>query len=368
MKQKVNARITIVLLSVISACSPAGQISVNNINDSGFKQSGSVLYSLPQTVIDVSIEAEETEVIPGPYRQYAEKYLGIRGVSDKTENTWTITEAQITAHSETDPDYIYSVMGSYNPVVFPGFSKLVQDSMIIDLSMRSYKSVFYNEFPVRTGDSSFTDLSVKRNFEAEKDIEVSKVMPDTNYLSKPASRNRLKGKTMEQKAEEAANFIIKLKKRRFKMISGQSDSMIQGEAMGEALKELARLEETYLSLFIGKRSVYHHKRVYHFTPVSGKKTDRIVLFRFSDTDGYLDAGESRGIPVMLDLKNNNKIKGLEHSETPFNSSSNTLLYRIPDQADVKLIWGETILANAFFPVFQSGAMVRMKLDPLSQKR
>jgi hypothetical protein len=368
MERMSNTKILwLVLLTTLFACSPTGQISVTNINDSGFKQSGSLLYALPMTVIDVMVQADEIEVIPGPYRQYAEKYLGIRDVSSKAEYSWAITKVKITSHSETDPDYIYAVMGTYEPDLFPGLTDLVRDSMIVDMSRLPYKDVFYNTFPVKS-EPNFTDLSIKRNFEAEKDVSVSKVMPDTNYLSRPASKNTLKEKTLEQKAEEAANFLIKLKKRRFKMVSGQIDSMPQGDAMGDALQELARLEESYLSLFAGKKTVYHHQRIYHFAPVTGKKTDRVVLFRFSDNEGFLDARETRGKPVMLDVTGSNKTKGLEQTESPFKTSENTVLYRVPDQVEIKLIWGESVMANAFYPVFQSGAIVRMKISPVTPRK
>jgi len=355
-------------MTMLFACAPTGQISVTNINDSGFKQSGSLLYSLPLTVVDVLIQAEETEIIPGPYRQYAEKYLGIKDVPAKPESYWTVTLARIMCHSETDPDYIYAVSGTYDADLFPGLPGLIRDSMIQDLSKLIYKDEFYNIFPSKPVDPYFTDLSVKRNFESEKDIEVSKVMPDTIYLSRPASKNNLRGKTLEQKAEEAANFLIKLKKRRFKMVSGQPDSMPQGSAMADALQELSRIEEAYLSLFIGKRTTYHHQRTYHFTPAAGKKTDRTVLFRFSENEGFLDAGETRGKPFLLDISSGNKIKGLEQSESPFNTSVNTILYRVPDQSGIKLIWGESVMAEAFYPVFQAGAIIRMKILPASRKK
>ncbi len=54
--------ITPVLLSLMLACSPTGKISVTNVNDSGFRQAGMFLYSLPQTVLDVTVEADETEI------------------------------------------------------------------------------------------------------------------------------------------------------------------------------------------------------------------------------------------------------------------------------------------------------------------
>ena len=54
------------------------------------------LYSLPQTVLDVTVEADETEIMPGPYRQYAAKYLGIQDVPSKPEYSWTLTRVKVT--------------------------------------------------------------------------------------------------------------------------------------------------------------------------------------------------------------------------------------------------------------------------------
>jgi hypothetical protein len=356
--------LTLFLLTLVLACSPTGRISVTNVNDSGFRQPGMLLYSLPQTVLDVTVEADETEILPGPYRQYAAKYLGIQDVPSKPEYSWTITRVKVALHMETDPDFVFAAQGSFQPDVFPGLTKLMNDSMILDLSRNPNEYVTYNNVPEKNPGPYFTDLSIKRNFEAEKNVEVSMVMPDSNYLSRSARKNSLREKTLEQKAEEAANFLIKLKKRRFKMVAGMNDSTPQGEGMTDAIQELTRLEEAYLSLFIGKKTVYHHQRNYHYTPANGKKTDRIVLFRFSDSEGFLDARETRGKPVLFDLAGTNKIKGLEQSASFARLDDNMILYRIPDLVNVKLLYGEAILSEALMPVFQTGALVRMELHPV----
>jgi hypothetical protein len=358
--------ITPVLLSLVLSCSPTGRISVTNVNDSGFRQPGMLLYSLPQTVLDVCVEADETEILPGPYRQYAAKYLGIQDVPSKPENSWTLKRVKIALHMETDPDFVFAAQGSFQPDVFPGLVKLMRDSMILDLSRNPTTYVSYNNVPEATPEPYFTDLSVKRNFEVEKNVEVSLVMPDSNSVSRTANKKSLREKTLEQKAEEAANFLIKLKKRRFRMVSGLNDSTPQGEAMTAALQELDRLEEAYLSLFTGKKTVYHHQRNYHYTPAIGKKTDRIVLFRFADNEGFLDALETRGKPVLFNLEGTSKTKGLEQSASFAHLEDNMILYRIPDLVNVKLIYGEDVLSESLMPVFQSGALVRMELKPVKQ--
>jgi hypothetical protein len=352
------------LLSLFLACSPAGRISVTNVNDSGYRQPGMLLYSLPQSVLDVTVEADETEILPGPYRQYAAKYLGIQDVPSKPEYSWVLTKVKVAMHMETDPDYIFAAQGSIGPDAFPGLVKLIQDSMILDLSRNPSKYITYNNVPEKTPEPYFTDLSVKRNFEADKNVEVSLVMPDSSSATKQAGKKILKEKTPEQKAEEAANFLIKLKKRRFRMVSGLNDTTPQGEAMATALQEMARLEEAYLSLFTGKKTVYHHQFNYHYTPANTKKTDRVVLFRFSDNEGFLDAQETKGKPVLFDFSGTGKIKGLEQSASFAHLDDNMILYRIPDLVNIKLIYGEDVLSEALMPVFQSGALVRMELKPV----
>jgi hypothetical protein len=89
-----------------------------------------------------------------------------------------------------------------------------------------------------------------------------------------------------------------------------------------------------------------------------------VLFRFSDSEGFLDAGETTGKPVLFDYAGTGKIKGLEQSASFARLDDNMILYRIPDVVNARLIYGEDQLSESLLPVFQSGALVRMELKPV----
>lgn len=362
-----NIRIASLSLVLAVSCAPAGKISVKNISNEGLRQPGLMLYSLPQTTVDVVVRAECTKITPGPYRSFAEKYLGIKDVPLREENHWRITSVHLGSHVESDPDFIYSVEGSMKGGEFPQLERLIADSMVLDLSKPYRHAAFYTG-AVHTALLPFTDLSIKRNFEAEKDLAVSLALPDSGYAVRQAGKKAPKEKTLEQKAEEAANFLIKLKKRRFKLASGQYDSMPGGEAMGDALDELALLEERYLSLFTGRQTVSTVSRIYRFTPAMLKKTDQVVLFRFSGEDGFLDARESKGKPVLLELVSTGKTRNLESNQTRSRESDNTLLYRIPDQVSFRLLEGELVLAESLLPVFQWGALIRMMVLPSEVKK
>ncbi|MBN1142798.1 MAG: DUF4831 family protein [Bacteroidales bacterium] len=349
-------------LLLTAACASTGNITVNNLNDTGSPQPGSFIYSLPLTVFDVSLTAEEISIIPGPYARFAEKYLGIQHAPQKPEKLWSIKNITLKNHTEADPDFIYSLQGVGNTGEYPDLNRLLENRLI--LTPASFSAEMVNQYacPPKTGEILYTDLSVKRNFEAEKDVEVSLVMPDTLYVSKPSSRNALKEKTIEQKAEEAANFIIKLKKRRFKLVAGQYDYMPEGEAMSAALNELARIEEEYLSLFVGKRIRAEIRQDFHYVPAGGKEAERAVVCRFSPDSGFLDSRESTGLPVILEMNASNKVRGLSRFKIPLKPPQNVIYYRIADQVAVKLTAGEQVWAVAILPVFQWGAMVPVYLQ------
>jgi len=362
MKRKLRSLLVWISASLMISCSTVSTISVNNASDADALQRASFIYALPQTVLDIHVTAEEISIIPGPYVKYAEKYLGIQDAPSKSEKVYNLKNVKISRHLEADPDFIYSVNGITDPSVWPGIRDLIRDSLILTAADFANVQATTFTWPGQNNDILYTDVSIKRNFEAEKDIEISMVLPDTDYVAPPVnSRTVLKEKKPEQKAEEAANFLIKLKKRRFKLVAGQYEYMPNGESMDAALNELARIEEEYLALFIGRRIITEISKNFHYSPETGEDSNREVLFRFSQTGGFINADGSEGIPVVLEFQAMNKMKELGNVKLPVRPQPNSVPYRIADQVNIRLLAGEQIWAEAIYPVFQFGRPVSMNL-------
>lgn len=360
--QFIRGLIFLTAVNLVISCATVSNITVNNAGNTDATLQGSFIYALPQTVLDIHVTAEEIQILPGPYVKYAEKYLGIQNAPSRTEKLYNLKEIHVSRHLEADPDFIYTVNGLSDPDGWPGIKNLISDSLILKASDFTDDQVSSFAWPAQTNDILYTDLSIKRNFEAEKDIEISMVLPDTDYVVPPANaRTGLKEKTPEQKAEEAANFLIKLKKRRFKLVAGQYDYMPDGESMAAALQELARIEQEYLALFIGRRVVTNLTRVFHYLPQAGENGKQKVLFRFSPTNGFINADASEGIPVVAELHAMNKMREFGEIRFPLRPQPNTLPYRIADQVTIRLLAGEQIWAEAIYPVFQFGTPVSMNL-------
>ena len=127
--------------------------------------------------------------------------------------------------------------------------------------------------------------------------------------------------------------------------------------MIEAIRELDKIEEEYLSLFTGKRIIRKHAQTYHFVPGYDVDNDRTVMVRFSDTVGFINARESGGTPILLELTDDNKTRALNLVAPSIRQKINYVIYRVPDQAYARILFGEEVLLDGYLPVYQYGRIV-----------
>lgn len=348
------------LFCVLTGCTAAPKLWVSNVNDNTGANNSICYYALPKSKFAVTVTFKQEVYIPGPYFMYAKKYLGITDVISYSYERWSITDINITNYTEADPDYMYNVTGNSSTLFNKKIEELSQNNLILLPAHFATEQIFANTAgTLNREDMIFTNLSVKRNFEIKKGLSVSEVLPDSSYVNTASSKAEVK--STEQKAEEAANFIIKIRKRRFKLIAGQYDFMPDGEALGRAVEELNRTEEEYLSLFTGKTITSTSVRTFHFIPEENKQNYKEVLFRFSDKAGILEENVPGGKPFIVEAEDMNITKGLEQNKMKTETLQNNFYYRIPDQAILRFFLGEQMIQEAKYPVYQFGTIVSVQL-------
>lgn len=358
---KNNCSFLAVLL--LASCVPVSKMTVTNVNNVSSIPGSTCIYALPLSTFAVSVEALQESYTPGPFNGYAKKYLGISDVNTKAHDIWTVTSIKISPYSEMDPDFIFSIEGGNMNPSLEKIEELHREKLVLLPGDFAASQVFENTHSLISSEIPFTDLSVKPNFVVEKGSLISEILPDSSFLKLPSSKGKdtPEVKSTEQKAEEAANFIIKIRKRRFKLISGQYEFMPDGEALGRAVDELNRIEAAYVSLFIGQREVTSYTRTFQFVPAEGEDHARTILFRFSDSEGFLETGDAIGKPVFIDIQDKNSTKGLSAFQLNSKTPDNLIIYRIPDQGYMKVLFGEQVIQEATYPVNQFGALVGVKV-------
>ncbi len=326
----------------------------------------SLVYALPRTTLTVDVTVRKTMFRHGPYYQYAEKYLGITEVSNEDWVEWNISDIKIRGEEEIDPEQYY-MLESNGPLEVNVFA-LTKSGLILTPNPASYekKSVIQSIISEEPEHPFHTDLSVKRNITFVYDTNYRFIDTDTGFVRVPYLYEREVQLTLEEQAEEAANFIIKIRKRRFKLMSGQYDVFPEGIALQYAVENLTVLEKEYIALFIGKYKDEDYHLSFQYTPGEDPVDLPYLLFRFSTQSGVVPLNDLTGKPVMLDIiqRGNNKIiDDLTYTPAEEGEEDNkALFYRIPQVANIRVIYEQQVLAEKDLLIYQFGPTLRLPVN------
>ncbi len=349
----------VILAFLLAGCVAQEKFYVTKVNELSYPDQNRSVYALPKTILYISVYATKTTVIPGPFHSYADKYLGIKNVPDSSTVEWAISNVDIGSYNEADPDYFFAIKKENVKTLDRKLSRLVDDSLILCPDRLFERHMFYEQDNISGKNVYYTDLSVKRNIDIKTDTSYKEIFKDSTYIKIPVLRKQYVNKSLKDKAEEAANFIIKIRKRRFKLISGQYDFMPDGDAMAVAIDELNKLESEYLSLFTGKKQIGNFIKTMQYIPENTRKESKEILFRFSLTDGFIDREDVRGRPVFIEVDDLDRSIGIKDSDNTEKVTvcENSFFIRLPDLANIRLVFDKGIIIETQVPVFQFGSLM-----------
>jgi hypothetical protein len=310
-----------------------------------------VVYVLPQTGIRVHVKATRERFVAGPFNSYAQRMLGINDAPSESKDRWNLDDIKIELFSEPDPEQVYKAMGPMAHLV-----SLTETGVLAGINTSGKTS----ETKVETQSFLTKDL--------EKQVKFTDLSIWSFYSPTDSTKSfRMVSKNMDQKAAEAAETIFNLRNSRFALLTNADDEPLpDGKSFEVMTKELGKMEENYLALFIGKSSKQSYD--FSFTFVPGSKTVKgEVFFRFSEDKGVLPKSDLSGRPIVIEVNKAEglamKQGGLVSSENP-NAGKSGLYYRMPGMADVRILDGSTQLAGARIPLAQFGAIAPLPEDLL----
>lgn len=282
-----------------------------------------IVYALPRSVLIIEVKTQRNSFIPGPYAAYADKYLGIKQVKTSAEERWQLISMEVQSFTEPDPEAIFKSMNHAAPLA------LNSDGIITGILAGSGASGAlqsgFHQLSSELPEVVYTDLSSDDFYEITVNSETG-----TELMS---------FKSTEQKAREAADYLIRLRKKRAFTILDPSDVVPEdGTGYGIFLKEAEKLEKTYTSLFTGK--TVQSTQVHRFIYVPDKKeVKNDIIFRFSDEKGVLPKTDISGKPVMISIQSTpgivKNIQNIPKKERT-NTVSSGMYYRIPVVAELNI--------------------------------
>jgi len=92
---KINKTLLFLLFLIIVSCKSTSETRVTPLKQVNNLYENGIIYGLPKTTLKFTVEAKRTEIIPGPYAEFALKYLGIENAPEEEATQWQITNIAI---------------------------------------------------------------------------------------------------------------------------------------------------------------------------------------------------------------------------------------------------------------------------------
>ncbi len=358
--------LAIFVLSLLSISCSSPRFNVVKVNNATtVSEQPGVFYKLSKSVIQVDVVVTKVEKIKGPYAEFASKYLGLSNVIDQNSTNYQLTDIIIRPITIADPDQTYFIeLSGKNPGNLENLQLMLSESGVLlntigeDQKTESLPSdVFHPEESNVYPDvyKYFSDLNLFEHV----DTIIERVNIDTATIEKMIFRRTLVEKTPEQKAKDAADFIMKVKENRLNLISGYQEVNYDKETFTLMNSELEKLENEYQKLFTGL--TFTNTLNYHFTyyPKANKKSDTVNLFRFSNLKGVLDTSNMNGEAAVLIIQSqegNQAISDYVTKKSVMKEHGRGYYYRLPEYADIIIQLGGKSKVQSTLPISQFGVV------------
>lgn len=353
----------IAVATMVSACATTVPLetSLTDLGAAPAEKKEQYIYALPQTVLRVEVSYRESLDIPGPYADYAERYLGITEVIKQKTKRYHLHDVAVSSFAEPDPGSFFSLNVLEGEFKRESLDRLLDEGVILD-GTELVHEVLKGEGLEATEKSDYLrylDLGVYSNFEERSETMYKTLVTDTSYVQVPVQRTVVEQKSPSTKAREAADFLLEIRLRRFEMLTGEYEVYPDGEAMGAALEKMDQMEASYLSLFTGKTVSKMKKKTWFIVPESGSEPSTYTLDMFSVQLGFVPAELLEGLPLEL------QILPLGKTERPASyyqalggsTPANSILYRMPDVAELKVVYGPEVLSEQRLSIYQAGSLM-----------
>lgn len=283
-----------------------------------------LIYSLPTTVLDITIEAEHTVRLPGEFFLYAKKYLNVDDPVLQKSEGWTVKSITVNARGVANPDerYLMQFKAGSSPY-------LVMDE---------------NNLPLAINTEDFT---LPEAPELPQAVAAAPTPLQTAAARQVITAEMLQSQSLAKRAELAAQRIYELRQSRSDIITGQADQMPpDGKAMQIVIDEIAAQEAALTAMFVGTTQTSTSVTTLTYTP--GDDVARKVIARVSAIEGVVDADDLSGDPIALTLR------VTERGRLPVNERGETktfprggVAYCIPGTASLSIDFrGETLWEGA----------------------
>ena len=277
----------IACLTIASTLTAFAQTSVTPFDASKDYLNG-ITYSLPKTELNIVITAQCTIEKPGPFYQYAERYLATKDIITINNETWQIDNIEIKSSAIADPNRTFQVAidnkGIANNITYANDNIIAGVNVLSDWLDKSDKSD-------KSDNSQFSIFSSKTQ-------RPSVLNSQFNYSV--LNEDALVATSIPKMAEMVARQIYHIRESRTALLSADLDQIPDGEALKTMLAQFDKEEAELVAFFVGKSTSYTITKTYSISPEDDLKDH--VIARISSAEGLIDASNVIGEPIYLNVE------------------------------------------------------------------
>lgn len=291
-----------------------------------------VVYYSPKTLVmlDFAYSVEKQE--PGIFAQYAEAMIGAKDAVKEAKITYAIKDVNI--HTKTIPDLA-----------------------------RPHKILPEKDFPLlltinEKGLLTGYNMPYVEKKRAPRDEPKKCDLNKAPVQIPPYPEEVLKAANPLAQAHAVAKQIFHIRETRMYLLNGEVEhAPADGEAMKQVLAELDKQEQALTELFMGKTS----RRIEHKQVILSPEEKKNILY-FSDENGFTDAENLEASTIVISINARpqqfKQVEGKQKKTAPVSQ----LVYNLPGNGEVKVLYKGNELAKRTIPVAQLGVDVPLPKD------
>lgn len=346
---------------ILSSCVTSKVIHIDK--DVVPSKNNGTFYILPKTEFTIEITLTKTEQLKGPYAGLANKYLGLNNVVTENSAQYKISSIKVNSADVDDAEQMYFIENPYK-----AFRSLKNLRHVGFIHRIIYEKVKENEDSANFStyidnnktESRYPDIFryyADANLFMKVDTIIETVKQDTQLIEKKVVKSSMIEKSIEQKAKETADYIIKLRENKYNLISGTGEVNYQKESLEYMFTQLENMESEYLKLFTGitleKTLMYRFK----VTPDANDSITHYDICHFSPVTGITRQNPGEAPGIFMNLKSRHVLAGVETykvKEETLKKKSEGIIYRLPEYTDISIIDGSQEIYMQTYPVWQMG--------------
>jgi hypothetical protein len=280
---------------------------------------------------------------------------------------YELKDIRLSTYNQTDPTEYYFIQLPEKPKDRKAVELFLSDAGVISgISMINQPD---NEKKEQSKDlsSSRIDLPEFANpsvFE-RTDTVIKRISLDSTIIEQKFFRKTSAAKSAEQKAREAAEFILKLDESMFNLINGYQEVNYEKGTMEFMYNQMNTMKQDYLELFKGIIAVSSETYTYYY--IADKNSPTETLCKFSISKGILPKTATTGDQVQIQATSLNKTNVLKSQTEKLSVAERELhglYYRIPDKANIALKIGGQVKLETPFVINQFGVVTFLPASTL----